>query len=161
MRRAGGRSRAGNRRRVEQAIAALVVALVYAAWSWSSGTSSPTPAESDAIGTAGDGAITAAFRDRRSDVIIESTGTVDRELADDRDGSRHQRFILRLATGQTLLVAHNIDLAPRVPLAVGDEVEFRGEYEWTDRGGVLHWTHHDPNGRRAGGWLRHRGRVYE
>ncbi len=161
MRRAGGRSRAGNRRRVEQAIAALVVALVYAAWSWSSGTSSPTPAESDAIGTAGDAAITAAFRDRRSDVVVESTGTVDRELADDRDGSRHQRFILRLATGQTLLVAHNIDLAPRVPLSVGDEVEFRGEYEWTDRGGVLHWTHHDPNGRRAGGWLRHRGLVYE
>ncbi len=57
-------------------------------------------------------------------------------------------------------MSHNIDLAPRVPIAVGDTVEFRGQYEWNERGGVIHWTHHDPDGRRPGGWLRHRSRVY-
>ena len=38
--------------------------------------------------------------------ILESSGTVMRVLADDDDGSRHQRFILRLGSGQTVLVAH-------------------------------------------------------
>jgi hypothetical protein len=83
-------------------------------------------------------------------------------LADDNDGSRHQRFILEVAGGRTLLIAHNIDLAPRIAgLRAGDTVEFYGEYEWNDKGGVIHWTHHDPNGRHVDGWLKHRGRTYQ
>ena len=81
-------------------------------------------------------------------------------LSDDNEGSRHQRFILRLSTGQTLLVAHNIDLAPRVPLDEGDDITFYGQYEWSEKGGVIHWTHHDPDGRHEEGWLEHRGKRY-
>ena len=110
----------------------------------------------------GDAIIAEAFESRRDSLQVEGRGTVSRLLADDNDGSRHQRFILRLDSGQTLLVAHNIDLAPRVAgLAVGDEVAFFGEYEWSDRGGVIHWTHHDPDGDHVGGWLRHAGRAYQ
>ena len=89
-------------------------------------------------------------------------GTVSRILSDDNDGSRHQRFIVRLASGRTLLIAHNIDLAPRVQsLQVGDSISFNGQYEWNERGGVIHWTHHDPQGRHVGGWLEHNGSRYE
>jgi len=99
---------------------------------------------------------------RRSDTQVQGSGTVTRVLSDDNDGSRHQRFILRLATGESLLVAHNIDLAPRVTgLQVGDTVSFNGEYEWNERGGVIHWTHHDPRGSHVGGWVEHNGRRYE
>ena len=85
-----------------------------------------------------------------------------RLLADDNDGSRHQRFILEVGAGRTLLIAHNIDLAPRIPdLKVGDTVEFYGEYEPNDRGGVIHWTHHDPQGDHVDGWLKHAGRTYQ
>ena len=93
---------------------------------------------------------------------VEGAGRVERLLADDEEGSRHQRFILRLASGQTLLVAHNIDVAPRIAdLRVGDGVAFRGVYEWSEQGGTVHWTHHDPSGDHAAGWLRHGGRTYQ
>jgi hypothetical protein len=98
----------------------------------------------------------------RSGQQVSGTGTVSRILSDDNEGSRHQRFILRLGTGQTLLVAHNIDLAPRVPsLREGDTVSFYGEYEPSAQGGVIHWTHSDPAGRHTAGWLEHEGRRYQ
>ncbi|MGB9670189.1 MAG: DUF3465 domain-containing protein [Halothiobacillaceae bacterium] len=100
----------------------------------------------------------------RSDrtVLVEGRGTVEKLLSDDLEGHRHQRFILRLASGQILLVAHNIDFAPRIHgLAVGDEVAFFGQYEWNPKGGVIHWTHHDPAGRHPAGWLRHQGQIYQ
>ncbi len=108
----------------------------------------------------GEAVIAEAYRYRRSGLMVEAEGTVERLLADDREGPAHQRLIVRLAAGQTVLVSHNIDLAPRVPAAPGDRIGFRGQYEWNDRGGVVHWTHHDPQGRRAGGWLRHDERMY-
>jgi hypothetical protein len=96
------------------------------------------------------------------DEQMQGRGTVTRVLADDNDGDRHQRFILRLDSGQTLLIAHNIDLAPRVAgLKEGDVVEFNGGYEWNDKGGVIHWTHKDPRGQHVAGWLKHQGRTYQ
>ncbi|MEE4185428.1 MAG: DUF3465 domain-containing protein [Gammaproteobacteria bacterium] len=121
-------------------------------------------APADMAGTGGaDQLLAAAFAEQRSDVLVNNgAGRVKRVLADDNQGSRHQRFILELGSGQTVLIAHNIDLAPRIPgLRPGDLVEFAGEYEWNDNGGVVHWTHHDPAGRHPGGWLRHQGQVYE
>jgi hypothetical protein len=107
-------------------------------------------------------AVRMAYDSRQSDVQVRGQGTVLRILPDDIDGSRHQRFILELDTGQDLLIAHNIDLAPRVTgLVKGETVEFYGEYEWNAKGGVIHWTHHDPNHRHIDGWLKHRGRTYQ
>ncbi len=99
---------------------------------------------------------------RRSSTQVQGSGIVTRVLSDDNDGSRHQRFILRLPSGESLLVAHNIDLAPRVTgLQAGDTVSFNGEYEWNDRGGVIHWTHDDPRGSHVDGWVEHNGRRYQ
>ncbi|MFM2577674.1 DUF3465 domain-containing protein [Vibrio fortis] len=103
-----------------------------------------------------------AYQNHQSDLQIQGSGTVSKVLPDDNKGSRHQKFILRLDSRQTLLVAHNIDLAPRIPnLKVGDVVQFYGEYEWNDKGGVIHWTHRDPGNRHAHGWLKHQGKIYE
>jgi len=117
-----------------------------------------------AISTSADGTreIAEAYRAQRSDVQVRGEGVVKKILRDDLKGSRHQRFLLRLSNNQTLLVAHNIDLAPRIDdLREGDRVAFYGEYEWNNQGGVLHWTHHDPGGRHADGWLKHQGRTYQ
>lgn len=103
-----------------------------------------------------------AYEARRNDLQVGGAGMVVRTLPDDHDGSRHQRFILELQSGRTLLIAHNIDVAPRIPdVREGDSVEFYGVYEYNDEGGVIHWTHHDPEGIHEGGWLKHEGVVYE
>ncbi len=103
-----------------------------------------------------------AYENRQSNLQVQGSGIVSRVLPDDLEGSRHQKFILRLATGQTLLVAHNIDLAPRLSgLKSGDRVAFYGEYEWNSKGGVLHWTHHDPRGNHPGGWLEYQGQKFQ
>jgi len=91
---------------------------------------------------------------------IDGVGVVRRLLADDHDGSRHQRFVLDMRNGQTLLIAHNIDLAERIPLGIGDKVGFRGMYEWNDQGGLVHWTHHDPMGKEEGGYIVFRRTRY-
>ncbi len=112
------------------------------------------PAQSDALDQ--------AFTAEASGTQVTGQGTVTRLLSDDNDGSRHQRFILTLASGQTLLVAHNIDVAPRIAsLKVGDTVAFNGVFEWNDKGGVIHWTHRDPGGRHQAGWLKHAGQTYQ
>lgn len=106
--------------------------------------------------------IASAFRDQRSGVQVTGRGMVTRILSDDDDGDRHQRFIVSLPSGQTLLMAHNIDLAPRVdPLRPGDFVEFNGVYEWNEKGGVIHWTHADPSRRHPAGWIKAGGRVFQ
>lgn len=92
---------------------------------------------------------------------VNVSGNVKRTLADDNEGSRHQRFILTVRGGKTLLVAHNIDLAERVPLKTGDQLSLRGRYETNDRGGVIHWTHHDPDRRTSGGWIEFDGKRYQ
>ena len=43
----------------------------------------------------------------------------------------------------------------------GQMINFNGVYESNSKGGVIHWTHHDPNGSHIDGWLKHKGRTYQ
>lgn len=140
------------------AVAVVVVAGVH---SWREPDAPAAHGEAAVEVLARDQALMRAIEARGRNVAVQGQGTVIRVLSDDVRGSRHQRFILRIAAGNTILIAHNIDLAPRVPeLKVGDLVSFSGEYVWNEKGGVVHWTHHDPSGDSPGGWLRHEGKLY-
>ena len=134
-------------------IALLVVGLVAAL----KGGFSPPAAIPD-----GDNAATQQAPHPQDETQLTTSGEVVRILPDDRDGSRHQRFIIRVDGGTTLLIAHNIDLAPRLDgLAVGERVRVSGEFVWNPQGGTLHWTHHDPQGRHVPGYIEWRGRRYQ
>ncbi len=105
--------------------------------------------------------ITKAFADKQSNVQVKHNGVITKILSDDTIGDRHQRMIVRLSNNQTLLITHNIDLAPRVPNpVVGKTLIFYGEYEWNNEGGVIHWTHKDPDGKHVAGWLEYEGKQY-
>ena len=139
-----------------------LAALVACALMWAGCLSAVQPSGRDVSEAADDGAIGRAFKSGTSNIQVEGEGVVTRILSDDLSGSRHQRFVVRLTSGQTVLVAHNIDVAPRVGgLRAGDNIRFNGEYVWNEEGGVLHWTHRDPEGRHAAGWLKHNGRTYQ
>jgi hypothetical protein len=109
-----------------QSLILAVFLLVVSLHGWS-------PQPTRAQGTprsASDRVLRRAFEQRSSNLQVEGAGVVKRILADDNVGSRHQRFILELSSGQTLLIAHNIDVAQRIRgLRKGDKVAFRGEYE--------------------------------
>ena len=140
---------------------AFIIVLALLAYGFQQGGGFSLPGLGS-IGGNSDATLQEAYRSHRSDLQIQGEGTVVKVLADDLDGSRHQRFILQTGTGQTLLVAHNIDLAPKIRnLEAGDTVAFYGEYEWNIKGGVIHWTHHDPGRNHVDGWLKHRGRTYD
>ncbi|MEM7771162.1 MAG: DUF3465 domain-containing protein [Cyanobacteria bacterium P01_A01_bin.37] len=97
-----------------------------------------------------------------SNLQVLVLGRVAMVLPDDDEGDRHQRFILELPNEHTILVVHNIDMTPRVSdLQVGDAVCVHGEYEWNYRGGLIHWTHHDPDGEHLDGWIERNGEVFE
>jgi hypothetical protein len=110
---------------------------------------------------AGDDVVQSAYAARRSGVWMETGGRVTRVLPDDNEGSRHQRFILDVGDGHTVMVSHNIDLAERIPVSIGATLSLRGRYEWNERGGVIHWTHHDPQGQEQGGWISRSGTLYQ
>ncbi len=106
--------------------------------------------------------ISRAFQQHLSRVEVCGSGVISRVLPDDTEGSQHQRLIVSIGSGHTVLIAHNIDLAPRIECArSGTRVDFLGEYEWNERGGVVHWTHHDPSNRHPAGWFRCDGRVFQ
>lgn len=92
---------------------------------------------------------------------IKGEGTIIKVLPDDTNPPRHQRILIKIDDNRTLLIAHNIDLAPRVEAPQkGDSISFYGEYIDNDQGGLIHWTHHNPDGGR-GGYLLHNSYRYE
>ena len=67
---------------------------------------------------------------------------------------------------QTILIQNTNDTGIRaddegVSVPLNFSVEFYGQYEWSREGGVIHWTHRDPNGYHVGGWLKHMDVTYQ
>jgi len=149
--------------------AALVILLIVLALGWwlekdkpdgAPETGTPAGKTNDAREGPANGTIEALFRQKRSKVWVESGGKIVHLLPDDRRPPRHQLCLVELTSGLTLKISHNVDLAPKLPWHKGDRLDFRGRYEWNEKGGVVHWTHADPGGRHAGGWLRLAGKTY-
>jgi hypothetical protein len=132
--------------------ARLVIALIAVAAGCST-TQSPN-----------DRALCDAYSAQRSHVEVVADGTVTRVLgvAPGRV-SPHEGFLLRLASGCSLVVRveANTDFTGPIPMAEGQRVAVKGEYEFYPRGGVVHWTHRDPRGRHEGGYIQTGGQLYE
>lgn len=140
----------------------LLVLVAIAAIGWLRTQAPPPVLDNPAMVHTDNQTVLTAFAKQQSKVLVSGSGTVIKTLPDDNKGSRHQRFILKLDPTHTVLVAHNIDLAPRLAgLKKGDSVSFYGEYVYNEQGGIIHWTHHDPAKRHPDGWLQYQGQRYQ
>lgn len=83
-----------------------------------------------------------------------------RVLPDDNQGSRHQKWIVQLANGRTVLAVYNMDICDRIPLVVGSTVSMGGQYIWDRNGGLIHWLHEDPRHNRPDGYVDLNGARY-
>ena len=81
-------------------------------------------------------------------------------LPDDTTGSQHQKWIVSLANGRSLLCVYNMDITSRIPIKVGDVVSMGGQYIYTRAGGLIHWLHADPRGERPNGYVDLNGTRY-
>ncbi len=107
-------------------------------------------------------AIAAAYANRDSNISVIVKGTVTRILSDDTIGDIHQRFIIQLSNGQTVLIVHNIDVSTRINgIVIGSTLYVHGDYLWNSQGGLIHWTHRDPNGKHENGWIVFKNEKYE
>lgn len=84
-----------------------------------------------------------AFQKKLSDVVLTAKGRVIKILPDDHEDAHHQRFVIEGDSESTILIAHNLELAYRANIKIGDKVEVKGTYVWNKYGGILHNTHHD------------------
>ncbi len=149
------------RKKPASIVGLIVLALIgYAVKRWMPKSGSQT-SPSGPHGTTQDGksVFDDAVRAKRSKVWGTSEAVVVKMLPTDTRGDKHQQWLARLPSGHVVKFAHNIDVAPTVPLRKGDRFTFRGRFEYNIKGGVVHWTHRDSRGRQ-GGWIDFDGKRY-
>lgn len=108
-----------------------------------------------------DSEIVRAVVNRRRVDFVEGRGmVVIRTLADDNNGLRHQKWVVQLSNGSSMMAVYNLDMCERVALKVGDHVAMGGQFVWTNQGALLHWLHYDPRKTRPDGYVEVNGKVY-
>ncbi len=77
-----------------------------------------------------------------------------------RTHAEHEAFEVATAAGR-LEIVDNVAIAPPIPVTPGDRIQVRGEIVHDPgREPVVHWTHRDPAGKHADGFIRLRGQIY-
>ena len=102
-----------------------------------------------------------AFYAKQSDLMVEVTGEVVRIVRPVEGNEGHQEFQLRLPNGQLLLVVRNTDARDRAPIKAHDKVTIRGDYQWSELGGVIHGAQRDYSMDRRHGWVEVDGKKYD
>jgi hypothetical protein len=98
---------------------------------------------------------------QQSKVEVTVVARVKKLLPDDTRGLQHQKFLLILSNGTTVLIANDLTYGQRVPIQAGDVVKIHGEYIWNRLGGLIHWTHRSDNPRHESGWIEFNGQTYQ
>lgn len=108
-----------------------------------------------------DSALVDVMASQRNAYYVEAGNLqVTKILPEDHQGLPHQKWVARTSTGDSIVVIYNLDMGPKVPLKVGDHFAVGGQFIWSQRGPLIHWTHDDPRKNRPDGYVYHNGLVY-
>lgn len=102
-----------------------------------------------------------AYYEKQSDLMVEVAGEVVRTVQPGEGNEGHQEFQMRLPNGQLLLVVRNTSDGSRIPVEVNDMVTVRGEYQWSELGGIIHDAQRDYSLDRRHGWIELDGERYD
>jgi len=105
--------------------------------------------------------ITSAWHKKSSNLLVEVDARVVLLLPNRDDIKKLQRFLVELENGHRLEVAHDLELSENVPVGVSSLIRLKGEFDYNENGGLIHWTHADPAGNRDGGWIEHNDMRYD
>jgi hypothetical protein len=105
--------------------------------------------------------VIACQTNQQSKVEVTVVARVKKLLPDDTRGLQHQKFLLILTNGTTVLIANDLTYGQRVPIQAGDVVKIHGEYIWNKLGGLIHWTHRSDTPRHESGWIEFNGKTYQ
>ena len=130
-----------------------IATILFAFWAWQSQPGYKIEP--------GYGVVERAYLNKQSGLMVDVSGQVVRILLDDKYDVQNQKFVMRMQNGQSLLVIHNINFGDPIPITINQEVKVRGEYSWTERGGLINWTGRDYSIERRHGWIEHQGHKYD
>lgn len=85
--------------------------------------------------------------------VLETLGT-----RDTRSGT-HEGFVVLTREHRHVRIEENTGITGPIPLHLGEPVAVQGQYACDD--GVVHWTHHDPEGRHWEGFITAGGHTYD
>jgi hypothetical protein len=102
-----------------------------------------------------------AFYAKQSDIMVEVDGEVVRTIRPMEGNEGHQEFQMRLPNGQLILVVHEHRSGEPAPVTERDRVTVRGNYQWTELGGIIRGTHRDSSMQRRHGWIELEGKRYQ
>lgn len=95
-------------------------------------------------------------------------GSVVQILPEDTSGLQHEKFMFQISdglngqyNGQVVLVAHDISMAPFVPIRTGSQLEIKGDFIPDQTPKVLHWTHLDDKHVHPDGYIKLNGKIYQ
>ncbi len=121
----------------------------------------PSPVQNQQKSSTGLVDIYQAQKDHLKHVEVIVKAKVYKMLSYDLYGLPHERFLIKLNNNSTVLIAHDLKMAPCVPLKANDDVTIKGEYIWNNLGGVIHWTHHTDTAFHVGGYILFNNKTYQ
>jgi hypothetical protein len=143
----------GKRKAILAKILALVVVSLILFWIWQTFPGYELDGN--------EAVVEKAYYERQSGLMVEVSGEVFAQINQDKSNKQHQEFKMRLPSGQLLLVVHKNDIDGWIPLENNDTVTVRGQYTWSETGGIIHGTQRDSSMKRLHGWVEHGGVRYD